>query len=371
MKKWLCVWKKDPSLGPPGYRAVEPPISRATPNEVVTALGFDLATEEAYSVRGQEKRGDTREIEYVAFRRVSDMGRGVLIRVEGAKGDKTHLILLDVLDKEDGEAWETLERYHHRYPVAYDPQEETRGPRSAASNSRERQPYRVVPVRPEELSVAVGAPPALQIPVYVDNLSIRGMDVLIDQKFDPLYSRGETLYLYITSPYLSEMLVVPSLVYRCAEAERGRLYDLKFVDWLGLLSRLPPSLAALFNLRYAPRSEPDSDSPIVVNVQGIETSFEISGFLVDISTAGLSFWTTPDADPQLIPADLVNVSFCLPDSSELLTFQTVIRDRRLVADAECYGAFFDEEGTEHFQQKQKKLAAHLDRKSQLSAQAEQ
>ena len=185
------------------------------------------------------------------------------------------------------------------------------------------------------------------------------MSVLFKHPFDPIRELGQTLFLHMTSEFFPEPLDVACWVQHRDEVEGGRLYGLEFVDPIGLLSRLPSTLYALFNQRDVVRIEPDPEHPIEVTIDGIGIDFQVTGFLRDLSTDGLSFRTLPLAEVVLSKVKWVKVTFRLPDSSEELTFSVRIRHRGLIGDSICYGTWFDDERTEEIETKQEILKEYI------------
>lgn len=225
------------------------------------------------------------------------------------------------------------------------------------SSDRRRQ-YRVSPDS-DELSVAVFRPGCEDVPGSVVDLSAGGMNLVFPHGVDPMYKIGEGLYIKMSSCFLQGPIVVPSQVHRRKETEDGQLYALVFLDWLGLLSRLPPELASMFNQRSSYRFEPPSDQTIEVRVDGLDSDVRIEGPLRDLSSHGLSFRAPLSAEETLAHAKAIEVSFVLPTRSEALDFHCQIRYRDLSGDQVCYGLFFDPERTERFEDKQAEVSCYL------------
>jgi len=222
-----------------------------------------------------------------------------------------------------------------------------------------RKQYRVSSQWPQDLSVVVVKSWDREVPGQIANLCVGGMGVFFDDRLGGVYRIGETVYLRVSSPQMKEPLVVPCLVHHREQATGGQLYGLKFADWMGLLSRLPPSLAALFNRRRACRFEPDPTQPIPLMVGGTTLPFEIQATLRDLSMDGLSFRAAPLAEVALAKTDEIAVSFVLPTNSRLLTFVGRIRHRSLVGGGIAYGVLFDPERTPLFQESEEELTGFI------------
>lgn len=92
------------------------------PDDVVRALGFSPTVTETCKVELKRSHGEIEEVGYVVFRPLDSSRQEVLIKFEGEKGDKTHLIKLAGADHEaEAQYLESLERRHHRYPIQFDP----------------------------------------------------------------------------------------------------------------------------------------------------------------------------------------------------------------------------------------------------------
>ena len=228
-----------------------------------------------------------------------------------------------------------------------------------------RRQYRVSPISTDDLSIAIVVSRHRCVPGRIVDVSAGGIGLLFDPQSDVVRRVGQTLWLRISSNYLSEPLTASAVILRRTEVEEGRLYGLEFFDSLGLLSDLPPEFAGLFNQRREHRIEPDPEHPIEVKVEGIDDLvFEVKAFLRDLSTEGLSFRAPPLAECVLSKTKVADVSFRLEEGSEELTFCGRIRHRDLVGDCICYGVCFLPELTDNFQVKRAKLETYVTERRQ-------
>ena len=224
-----------------------------------------------------------------------------------------------------------------------------------------RNQYRLTHSRSNDLAVAVGTDLEDQVPVYVLDLCVGGMRVLMDRDAPGRHRLGKTVYVYLSSPELDGPLKVATIVCDQSETDDAVEYRLQFVDWLGLLARLPQRLADLFNKRRQRRFMQSPTRPIVVTVwPRTKPGRSLSALLCDLSSAGLSFLAEPSAETVLAMAREVTVSFSLPEVEEDLTFSAAIRHRDLVGDHVCYGVFFAGDLTARFKEKQEALETYIE-----------
>lgn len=230
------------------------------------------------------------------------------------------------------------------------------------SNSDERQRYRAAPESPDQLSAAAVDGQGRKIPGQIVDLSAGGIGLCFAQKLDPDLKVGDTIYLHLRSDQLQEPVVALAQVCRGSTFDWGHNYGFKFVDWMGLLSQIPPTLAPLFNQRSEWRVKLDPQH-VVVSVEGPVTSPKkfgpVKGILRDVSPTGLSFRVKPEAEEMMSSSPLVHVSFALPGSAEVLAFWARVLHCETCDDGIWYGAIFDQEATARFARKQKKLVSIL------------
>ena len=226
-----------------------------------------------------------------------------------------------------------------------------------------RQRYRASPESPEQLSVTAIDSRGRRLPAQIVDLSAGGIGLFFARQIDPDLSIGDTIYLHISSPQLPRKLVALAQVCRGATFDWGHNYGFKFVDWIGLLSQIPPGLAPLFNQRSEWRVKLEPKHVVAVAIEGPAASAKtyglVKGVLRDISPMGLSFRVKPDAEGVLSSSPLVHVSFVLPGSTEVLSFWARILHRETGGHSLCYGAMFDREATARFEEKQEKLVSIL------------
>jgi hypothetical protein len=235
---------------------------------------------------------------------------------------------------------------------------------SQMPNKRKR--YRVRPESTDDLTLAVARTGKSSIAGRIADLSIEGVALFFDQRHDPVFALRDIVNLELSSKHLPEPLVVPSMVRHRSEVERGRLYGFEFVDWLGLLGKLPAALTGLFNQRGNYRVQPDPQNPVDVMIEGTLLPSPIQATLRDLSVAGISVQAAYTIENLLMKVELVQVSFELPFSPERLSFWGNIIHRDLIGQGICYGILFDDKRTPRFKKKQEVLIKYVsDRRQQL------
>ncbi len=191
-----------------------------------------------------------------------------------------------------------------------------------------------------EVSVMVVKGEEQPVPARLYELSAGGVRVFIDQKYQPIYGLGESVYLHLMSRTLEEPLVTPAVVHSLADADEGQNISFVFVDPIGLETDVPREFAELLNQRADFRVEPDIDQPIYVQI-GLENRvLEISGTLRDISVTGLSFDTELQVEYELTQIRYVDLIFALPHMEEPMKINTRIRHRHLRNTGISYGVYF-------------------------------
>ena len=144
-----------------------------------------------------------------------------------------------------------------------------------------------------------------------------------------------------------------------SEAEGKRTYGLEFIDWLGLLSRLPPALREIFNQRGDHRVEPDPGHPVesTVHVPGRDAGIQVE--VLDISSMGVSFVIDREAEAALQNPETLELSIRLPAGTETLDFKATVLEWNVVPEGARCRAFFLEEATDGFEERQELLAAYV------------
>jgi len=205
----------------------------------------------------------------------------------------------------------------------------------------ERRQYRVAPRSPNDLAVEIVKARELPIPGEITDICAEGLRVFIHQRYCPIFGAGEVLYLHLRSRQLDEPITAPGLVHERAEAEEGCHYVFVFVDPIGLLAKVPPQLAEVFNQRSEFRVEPDPSQPITLTIDTGDNGMRVRGKIRDISTSGLSFDAVLNVERALSKVRSIDVSFELPDSPLTVSFGARIRHRRLTPGGICYGLIFE------------------------------
>ena len=226
-----------------------------------------------------------------------------------------------------------------------------------------RERYRACLESPEQLSVTATDQRGRRLPAQLLDLSAGGIGLSFPTECDPKLDVGDTIYLRLASPQLPKTLVALAQVSRDSLFDWGHCYGFKFVDWIGLLSQIPPDLAPLFNRRGQLRVTFGSKHMIRVAIEGpaksTETFRPVQGVLRDVSATGLSFRVHPDAEEGMSACPFVHVSFLLPGNTKVLSFWVRILHRDADEDGLIYGAMFDQQATTGFDQKQEKLLSSL------------
>jgi hypothetical protein len=118
MKKWLCVWKIE-AIGSP--RAIEPPLKKThDPKKVISSLGFDPDRKRRFK-RKEPKDGILRHPREYEVHLPYHLDQDVLVRFEGAKGDRTHLVIVDsTRHQRAAKLYGALDQRHNEYMINYD-----------------------------------------------------------------------------------------------------------------------------------------------------------------------------------------------------------------------------------------------------------
>lgn len=218
----------------------------------------------------------------------------------------------------------------------------------------ERRQYRTFPLYQGHLSVAVVRPGEAPVPGGVLDLSIRGVSILLRPDADPGLTPGDVVYLHLESPDLPEELVTPAAVRRRTPSPQGTTYGMAFLDWLGLLSRLPAELRALFNQRNDYRVGLGLHHPL--EVRGFQPEFRVPGILHNLSADGLCFHVAAQGDGLFIPGSSVEIVFALPGEAAPMTLLTTILHTSGCRDRVYCGVLFEADKTPDFAAKQARIA---------------
>jgi PilZ domain len=230
--------------------------------------------------------------------------------------------------------------------------------------TQKRRQYRVKKVSADDLIASLARAGASPVPAQIVDISSGGISVFVKRVCDPGLPDREAVHLRLSSPHMKVPLSAPAIVRRSEESAEGRVYGLEFLDWLGLLSRIPPALARLFNKRGDSRVEPDSGDRIDVAVESKSLPFQIGGKLRDLSSTGLSFSAADDVEKFLSKIDRVKVSFSLPGRVEVIAFWGDILHRNTSDGSIHYGICFDQKLTRQFKKKQDQISAFLEEQRQ-------
>jgi hypothetical protein len=144
-----------------------------------------------------------------------------------------------------------------------------------------------------------------------------------------------------------------------AEEEAGVVYGFEFIDWLGLLSRLPRDLKTLFNRRGELRVPPHPERPIEVTILVPEHAYRARVCALEVSASGLSFVIGIEAEEVFRDVGVLDLWLHLPNCAVDVQFGGTILNRDLVHDGIRYGIFFLEEETKDFGRKREMLAAYV------------
>jgi len=227
--------------------------------------------------------------------------------------------------------------------------------------SKKRRQYRVGAASTYNLTVDVVKEGKKAFPGSIVDLSGGGMGVFFRERQGPKLVLKEAVLLRISSEYLTETLVAPSLVRRLDKVKGGMVYGFEFIDVLGLMAQLPPKLAKLFNQRFGYRVEPYPRRPIKVVIEGLP--FKVVASMEDISLMGLSIHVPSNLETLFADCEEMEVSFELPDSGNL-TFWGHVIHQSLTEKGICYGIFFDENRTPGFKKKRNLVAKFINHRRQ-------
>ena len=94
-------------------------------------------------------------------------------------------------------------------------------------------------------------------------------------------------------------------------------------------------------------------------MERLTSSATVKEHIYDLSTQGLAFYTSPNAEQTLGFVTEVKVSFRFPGDPDVLCFRTWIRHRTLHEEHRVYGLSFDGDSTDLFKEKRRKIATFL------------
>ncbi len=194
------------------------------------------------------------------------------------------------------------------------------------------------------------------LPVTVEDVSIGGLGVVVQGEAP--FRVGSTLQVHITAPQLNEPLVEYGRVRHVQPTEGGTKLGIEFIDWMGLVERIPSGLASIFNRRRSPRTAPEGVTEVRIYYEAEGVANAVEGRLVNLSCHGLAFLVNPVDGARLLKAELVLVSFRLPGSDHDLCFRAQLRHISGDAKAWRLGAFFDDEGFQ-FEERKSELARFI------------
>jgi len=193
----------------------------------------------------------------------------------------------------------------------------------------------------------------------VDDVSIGGIRLSFPASSAPAYSLRDVVPIEIRSEVLAEPLLVPCLVSSSSEADGRRAYGLEFIDWLGLLARLPPALRELFNQRHDHRVEPHPEHPVESTIQVPGKDARIPIEVMDISSMGISFVIDREAEAALRNPETLELSIRLPAGAETLDFKAKVLQWEVVPEGARCRVCFLEEATDGFEERKDLLAAYV------------
>ncbi len=202
-------------------------------------------------------------------------------------------------------------------------------------------------------------------PALSADLSPGELNLFFGRRTAPTYRPGEIVHLCMKSPSLGKPLVAAGWVRRIESTDWGRMYAFRFVDWRGVVARIPQDHAGRFSRRSDRRVTHDSNRPIELTIGGLppvswEQVFAGSrGMLLDLSPRGLSFRVDPDVGDQFLECKSVEVAFTLPETTEELSFWIQILSCVPGVEGFYCGALFDAERTKDFEAKQQRLVLAL------------
>ncbi len=215
-----------------------------------------------------------------------------------------------------------------------------------------RRQYRVPLATEEDFRVLVRRPGKKAVNGEICDLAIQGLGIRFDHRSEAVFAIRDVVNLELSSAKLDRPILAPAMVRHRREDDRGRIYGFQFLDWLGLLSRLPLSLACLFNQRGSHRVQPQPTEHVDVTIEGSLLPSSVRAELYDISATGLSVQAPFAIENMLMKVERVKLSFLLPGSQAKLVFWGNIMHREIAFDRIRYGIVFSVKKTTDFKKMQ-------------------
>ncbi len=228
-----------------------------------------------------------------------------------------------------------------------------------------RRQYRSAPNKSTGLEIEV-VEGERQFSARLVDTSIGGIRIwLAEAPVTPTYDTGDTITLRIYSHGKPIVTSEPGSIERAEHCEQGWLYGVKFVDWMGLIERLPAELLQHFNRRRTVRVKPEGEEEIQIYFEADEVAKVMYGHLCDLSADGVSFAVRPTDGAHLKRAKFILASFRIPNTESYISFPAVLRRSLEKADCWIFGAFFHDDREDH-EAKRQIIIDHIgDEKKQL------
>jgi len=179
------------------------------------------------------------------------------------------------------------------------------------------------------------------------------VETLFAQPGAPVLVLGQPATLTFLSTH-REPCEVRATTYFRNEMAGFRRYSFQFDE----SEALRPQLVRMFNQRRAFRVEPDPHAP--VNVTMVSPSgFQATGCLEKISSIGIGFTTSAQADTGFASIERAEVRVALPPDRKPLRLVAWIRNRHLLDKMIQYGLEFDPHETEHFTEQEQEILIYV------------
>ncbi|MFQ5754950.1 MAG: PilZ domain-containing protein [Acidiferrobacterales bacterium] len=243
-------------------------------------------------------------------------------------------------------------------------------------NSRKH--YRVTPDEAQSLEVLVATMDGGTFPGELLDITIEGAGTRFRRDAGPTLAVGQTAVLTFTSVRLRQPIKVRAKVRSRVEmgAFRSYRYGFEFGQWDDQERRLSWEIRRLFNQRGGYRAEPRPTAPIAAVLRiaqdeqfpqsggtgGIRGKFETAGVIKDLSTTGIAIAVDREAETTLATADLVEITFQLPNSATKLRLTGWIRHRELDEDRVCYGIEYDLNRSKQFKRQHGAITSYIRRR---------
>ena len=197
----------------------------------------------------------------------------------------------------------------------------------------------------------------------VTDISARGVAVRLDHGIEGIQP-GQVAEVRFTAPLATRSLVTCGVVRHWIPEPMVRSLGIEFLDWLGLLRRVPRAWRRWFNERAHPRLRMSRDRTVDVKV-AIPARGSTRGFLWDISPGGIAVLSNGRL-PKLPRGEEIALDFQLPGSWEPMRFTGILRATDLQGQLTCLRMLFDETLTSHFEAQQAAIERFIE--EQLAAQ---